>query len=214
MSSCHIAVMQRLLNIGYAKCYFACMLVMHCKHSTCLLSPPATQLPLNFSVTLWGSSKLTWFYFGCTIHHLQTERDNSSLYLALPRLPYLCAVVFSCSTSSPMGTEYITLASSLMKTKQSPDSLSKPSFCHLPGIQMVQVYTSQHNALSFYIALFDMMCGSFVKSRHKVHSLRAKPLTLLQTPLPVSLLKARIHNSVIVLCCGYRGTLAVKKAFH
>lgn len=32
---------------------------------------------------------------------------------------------------------------------------------------MAPVYTSQHNALSLYPTLFDMMCGSFVRSHLK-----------------------------------------------
>lgn len=166
MSSCLVNVVKRHLNIRpWANLYMYLYYIANI---------PSVDFypPSKFSLTSQGSSKLTWFYFGCTMQHLQTESNDSSLYLALPRyLSVYVVIVFSCVPSSPMGTDHINVVSSLMKVTENQTKprvwACKPSLRHLPGIQMVQVYTSQHNALSLYTALFDVMCGSFVKSRHK-----------------------------------------------
>lgn len=158
MTSCDVVEWQ--LNISCDqrwRCSFA-----GCLYHTANIPVVYSQPHFNFSPASWGSSKLTWFFSDWKKQHLQTERHNTSLYLALPR--YVSAVI--PDGYGPHKSSLI-LSESLRKSNKAGVSASKPSFCHLPIIQIVQVYTSQHNALSLYTALLDMMCGSFVQSRHK-----------------------------------------------
>lgn len=171
MSSCHVTAVEwhNYQTLGW----FAHVLVADSKHSICLLLASCGSASLKLLCCFAGEFKADLILFWL---HNRTPADWKEGFISISGTASIsvsvCAlIVFSCVPSSPMGTDHIHLVSSLMKVPDSQTKprvyASKPSSCHLPGIQMVQVYTSQHNALSLYTALFDMMCGSFVKSHHK-----------------------------------------------
>lgn len=225
MSSCHVTVVKRYLNIScrcgvrgtLPICTCACLALQTFQlftFSLLRLSFPWISLLLRGGVQTWPDFILAAQCNTCSLKetiHIYIWHSLDICVCVCSRCIFMCAIIpdgYGAHKSA------LILNESHRKIQQSPMSLPPK---HLSvTCQESGWYKSIHHSIMLFHCTQPCLtwCVALLsRTVTKVHSVSAKPLTLAQTPLPVSHLKTRGHNCHCPLAVAIEGHWLWKRHF-